>query len=72
MTKLRLSRHLCSKMTVATVCLGLLRAMQPSLLPHGSLASQAVAAPQAKEPKPAANPSRLSQIVPGVYLYQDT
>ena len=72
MMKLRLGRHLFSKMAVATVCLGLLRAMLPSLLPHGSLASQAVAAPQANEPKPAANPSRLSQIVPGVYLYQDT
>jgi glyoxylase-like metal-dependent hydrolase (beta-lactamase superfamily II) len=72
MTKLRLSRHFFSKMTVATVCLGLLGGMQPSLLPHSPLASQAVAAPQANEPRPAANPSRLTQIVPGVYLYQDT
>ena len=70
--KPRLSRHLFSKMAVATACLGLLGAIQPCLLLHKSLASQAVLAPQADEPKPAANPSRLTQIIPGVYLYQDT
>jgi len=49
-----------------------LGSMRPSLLPASSIESEDVAAPQATPSGPAANPSRLTQIVPGVYLYQDT
>jgi glyoxylase-like metal-dependent hydrolase (beta-lactamase superfamily II) len=57
---------------VATVCLWLLGSMQPRLLPESSIASQDRAAPEANRTRPGANPSRLTQIVPGVYVYQDT
>src|SRR5215831_12503605 len=46
--------------------------MQPSLLPASSIESRDGAAPQANLTRPAASPSRLTQVVPGVYLYQDT
>jgi glyoxylase-like metal-dependent hydrolase (beta-lactamase superfamily II) len=72
MTNLQVSRRRFLKKTVAAVCLGLFSSMQPTLLRHSPFASQAVAAPQPDEPRPAANPSRLTQIVPGVYLYPDT
>ena len=72
MTKSRFSTHVFSIMTVATVYLWLLASMQARVLPAGSTASQDGAAPEAIRTRPSANHSRLTQIVPGVYLYQDT
>ena len=72
MTKSRFSTHVFSIMTVATVCLWLLASMPARVLPVSSAASQDGAAPEAIQTRPSANHSRLTQIVPDVYLYQDT
>jgi glyoxylase-like metal-dependent hydrolase (beta-lactamase superfamily II) len=59
-------------MAAAAVWLGLLASPQPSLFSASSIESQDGAASETNLQVRAVGPSRLTQVVPGVYLYRDT
>jgi glyoxylase-like metal-dependent hydrolase (beta-lactamase superfamily II) len=72
MANLPFPRHVFARLALATVWLWLTGLMGPGLLAASSIGSQDVAAPQTNPPRRAADPPRLTRIVPGVYLFPDT
>jgi hypothetical protein len=72
MTKSRSGMHIFAKNTAAVVWLWLVGSLEPSLLAQSSIESHDYSARQANPTRRAANRSRLTPVVPGVYLYQDT